>query len=372
MIVCPNCTHQNPNEAVHCEACYTPLPNMTHCPNCHATVQSDASFCGQCGFNLQSAAHGEHHPHPHQQAPLPPTVAMDLSAPPTQASPGVVPLPPTVAVPSTPSSPPSSPTIATHETVQLPPIGESPELDMGMPSRDIDIPDLPPPDPIVQPELFSAEMQHAPLSVPPSMPPSMPPMYEEPDELMSEPMPHSMQSSMEADFMEADFSEPVSSSPMGMNTNPPQNPIPPSSSPIPSMPTPPPPPLSPPTVAQVPARAAASHTILQTQTARLLHVQTNTPVEIPSNLSVIHIGKPNDRVPPDVDVSGFPNSEIVSRVHADIRVEGDLYYIEDVGSANGTYINNLPLPIGNRHRLRPGDRIALGKGDKVTFLFQIS
>jgi pSer/pThr/pTyr-binding forkhead associated (FHA) protein len=113
-------------------------------------------------------------------------------------------------------------------------------------------------------------------------------------------------------------------------------------------------------------------TRLQQQTVRLLHVQTNTSVELPQNLTVLHIGKPNDRIPPDVDVSGFPDSEIVSRIHADIRVEGDAFYIEDIGSSNGTYINNVPLPIGNRHRLRPGDRIALGKGDKVTFLFQLS
>jgi pSer/pThr/pTyr-binding forkhead associated (FHA) protein len=126
-----------------------------------------------------------------------------------------------------------------------------------------------------------------------------------------------------------------------------------------------PPPPSPPD-------PSSSKTQLQTQTVRLLHVQTNTVVELPGNLTVIHIGKPNDRVPPDVDVSGFPHSEIVSRIHADIRVEGDIYYIEDVGSSNGTYINNAPLPSGNRHRLRPGDRIALGKGDKVTFLFQVS
>jgi hypothetical protein len=112
-----------------------------------------------------------------------------------------------------------------------------------------------------------------------------------------------------------------------------------------------------------------SRTQLQQQSAQLLHVQTNTKIELPQNLSVIHLGKPNTQVPPDVDVSGFPNSEIVSRIHADIRVEGDAFYIEDVGSSNGTYINNAPLPPGNRHRLRPGDRISLGKGDKVTFLF---
>ena len=135
-------------------------------------------------------------------------------------------------------------------------------------------------------------------------------------------------------------------------------------------------PIVPPEVAAPVEMATASKpsstTQLQQQHARLLHIQTDTLIELPPNLSVVHMGKQNDRIPPDVDVSGFPNSEIVSRVHADIRVEGDTYYIEDVGSANGTYVNNLPLPHGNRHRLRAGDRIALGKGDLVTFLFQIS
>lgn len=112
-------------------------------------------------------------------------------------------------------------------------------------------------------------------------------------------------------------------------------------------------------------------TQIQSLTARLLHVQTDTLMELPIGLNLLHIGKPNDRVPPDIDVSGFPESEIVSRVHANIRIEGDVYYIEDVGSSNGTYINNLPLAAGNRHRLRPGDRIALGKGDKVSFIFQL-
>jgi pSer/pThr/pTyr-binding forkhead associated (FHA) protein len=118
--------------------------------------------------------------------------------------------------------------------------------------------------------------------------------------------------------------------------------------------------------------AFGGKTQLQQQTAGLLHVQTQKTIELPQNLSIIHLGKPNDQIPPDIDVSGFPHSEIVSRVHADIRVEGDSYYIEDVGSANGTYINHTPLPTGNRHRLRPGDRISLGKGDLVTFLFQLS
>ncbi len=116
---------------------------------------------------------------------------------------------------------------------------------------------------------------------------------------------------------------------------------------------------------------AMAKTQLQTISASLLHVQTNVPLEIPNNLPVVHIGKPNNVIPPDIDVSGFPDSDIVSRVHADIRFEGDGFYFEDTGSSNGTYINNMPLPPGNRHRLRAGDRISLGKGDKVSFIFQL-
>ena len=115
-----------------------------------------------------------------------------------------------------------------------------------------------------------------------------------------------------------------------------------------------------------------SATQLQIQNAQLWRVQTDTRLEIPPNLAVVHIGKPNSQIPPDIDVSGFENSDIVSRIHADIRVEGDAYFIEDVGSSNGTYINHSPLLVGNRHRLRSGDRIALGKGDLVTFIFQLS
>jgi hypothetical protein len=111
-------------------------------------------------------------------------------------------------------------------------------------------------------------------------------------------------------------------------------------------------------------------TQLQTIKASLLHIQTNITLELPPHLPVIHLGKPNNVIPPDIDVSGFPDSDVVSRVHADIRFEGDAFYFEDTGSSNGSYVNNTALPTGNRHRLRAGDRIALGKGDKVSFIFQ--
>jgi len=262
MVVCPNCNHSNPDGAQACEACYTPLPATTSCPNCAAPVQTDATFCGQCGFNLQSS----------NQTKAEVTVATDIPS--------------------------------------------------GMPS-------LVSPEPLVQPEplVVTTEVSEG-NSSPPPAPISVP---------------NQVVTSQEASVPPPAVAEPVTSGQV---------------SPIPPAPS--------------PTTQGSSRTQLQQQTAKLLHVQANTVIDLPLNLSVIHIGKSNDRIPPDVDVSGFPNSEIVSRIHADIRVEGDAYYIEDVGSSNGTYINNLPLLPGNRHRLRAGDRIALGKGDLVTLLFQLS
>ncbi len=133
----------------------------------------------------------------------------------------------------------------------------------------------------------------------------------------------------------------------------------------------PPQPISPEiTPANVSSPPIPAATQLQQQRFQLTHVQSGTVIEIPLNLNVVHLGKPNEQIPPDIDVSGFPCSEVVSRVHADLRVEGDSVYLEDIGSANGTYVNHNALPKGNRHLLRVGDRISLGKGDLVTFLFQ--
>ena len=261
MIVCPNCSHHNPDGAVQCEACYTPLPAIMACPNCGALVQTDASFCGQCGYDLRQSA---------ETSPVPP--------------------PPPAVYPESESA------------------GE------------VAIPDLTPPDPLIAPDPISVAAADS--------------------NGLDYPLPETSEFLPPPESAASDFAAEVSLEP------------------------------PPPSYNLEAANADGNSTQIQVATARLLHVQTNTEIELQQNLPLLRIGKPNDRIPPNIDVSGFPDSEIVSRVHANIRVEGDIYYIEDVGSSNGTYINNMPLAYGNRHRLRPGDRIALGKGDKVTFIFQ--
>ncbi len=219
MIVCPNCNHKNPEAALQCEACYTDLPSIISCPQCGASIQGDAIFCGNCGFNLQSKS---------------------------------------------------------SESVG--------EVDL---SEDENV------------EISSPESVINPI---------------EPRKTENDPK----------------------------KTVKPTN------------------------------QSGLMATVLQEKkTAKLIHLQTNTVIEIPQNLSVINLGKPNNQFPPDIDVSGFPNSEIVSRIHGRLVVENDDFYIEDLGSSNGTFINHLPLLEGNRHKLKMGDQISLGKEDKVTFLFQL-
>jgi pSer/pThr/pTyr-binding forkhead associated (FHA) protein len=105
-------------------------------------------------------------------------------------------------------------------------------------------------------------------------------------------------------------------------------------------------------------------------TLELFHVQTNTSFELPPNLAVIRIGKPNDQIAPDINVLALPNADIVSRLHAEIEVEESTYYIIDVESANGTFLNNIKLEPKQRYPLNIGDKIGLGQEEKVTFIFQ--
>jgi ribosomal protein L40E len=268
MIVCPNCKHDNPEGATNCEACYTALPATKSCPSCGASIQADATFCGQCGHNLKVAD------------PKTPILLNPPATPIAEPTPEIanVGLPPTVLTNPEPEL-----------SIPTPPAIEPPEIVVP---------------PIAEPT--------------PAAAPTVPPVAE------------------------------VAAS------APPEVAIP-----------------STPEIA-VPVATPPVSTQIQATAYQLLHLQTNTPLEIPPHLQVVAVGKPNDQTPPDIDVSGFPCAEVVSRIHATIRKEGENYYIEDVGSANGTYINHNVLAKGNRHLLRTGDRIGLGKGDLVTFIFQTS
>jgi ribosomal protein L40E len=294
MIVCPNCNHHNPEGASQCEACYTPLPEMIACPSCEALVQSDANFCGQCGYDLK------------ENEGLPPTALEAGFA-------GVA--PPILGL--------GRAELGRAEFGKAEP--DRAEFGKAEPGRA---------------DLGKAEPGRADLGKM-GMAAAQGPEVE------------SSSSRLGSAFDTGDLSPPDGGIPASQGAS--------------SQGTADASPMT----TDIGPFLGATPTQLQSVAARLLHVRSNVLIDLPVGLSVIHIGKTNERVPPDIDLSGFQDSEIVSRVHADIRIEGDAYYLEDMGSANGTFVNNLPLPRGNRHRLRGGDRLSFGKGDLVTFLFQL-
>src|SRR3712207_3753315 len=50
----------------------------------------------------------------------------------------------------------------------------------------------------------------------------------------------------------------------------------------------------------------------------------------------------------------------VSREHAVLLYADGRWWIEDRGSANGTYVNDVRIPFGAPHPLRHADRIRVG------------
>ena len=52
---------------------------------------------------------------------------------------------------------------------------------------------------------------------------------------------------------------------------------------------------------------------------------------------------------------------LVSRRHAVIQKVKDDFFVEDLGSTNGTFVNGHPLPSGKYARLHPADVILIGR-----------
>ena len=58
----------------------------------------------------------------------------------------------------------------------------------------------------------------------------------------------------------------------------------------------------------------------------------------------------------------------VSRRHFQNKIESDVFYLSDLGSTNGTYLNGIKLFPNEEHILRDGDKVGLGV-DEVILLF---
>ena len=102
----------------------------------------------------------------------------------------------------------------------------------------------------------------------------------------------------------------------------------------------------------------------------LFHLQSYTSFDLLPERSIIRIGRVNEEFIPEINLSKIAHADVVSRIHAAIKIKGNTYYLEDLGSANGTFLNNIPLEPNKNYPLRLGDRIDLCRENKVTFIFQ--
>ncbi len=95
---------------------------------------------------------------------------------------------------------------------------------------------------------------------------------------------------------------------------------------------------------------------MRNQGVAMLFVPPNPPMTVPRTRAVVMGRSPQCDLP-------VP-SRRASRKHAQVRREGDVFLVEDLGSTNGTFLNGEK--IDGPTQLNPGDKIDVG-GSQVTF-----
>lgn len=96
--------------------------------------------------------------------------------------------------------------------------------------------------------------------------------------------------------------------------------------------------------------------------ARLLvgHSQRRKVIPLKRMPAILGRADPRQPIKPDIDLSAYDIKRSISRQHARIIHEGDLFYIEDLQSVNKTWLGELELRPYERQLLRRHDRIQLG------------
>ncbi|HZT57230.1 MAG TPA: protein kinase [Pyrinomonadaceae bacterium] len=117
--------------------------------------------------------------------------------------------------------------------------------------------------------------------------------------------------------------------------------------------------------ARQPIAAASASLRAARATARLV-VAGTTELEatftLEKEMNLVGRTDPQSNIFPDIDLSRFDPETKISRRHARIWREGDTFLLEDLGSVNGTVVNDAvrlgprqPRPLANGDRLRLGE-----------------
>lgn len=95
------------------------------------------------------------------------------------------------------------------------------------------------------------------------------------------------------------------------------------------------------------------------------------PLVVPLRTTSILIGRASRsrNITPDIDLS---SDNGISRRHAQLTTDGTRWFVEDLGSSNGTYVGGTlgslptsPVPPGQKQEIAPDDRVYLGAWSRI-------
>ena len=75
------------------------------------------------------------------------------------------------------------------------------------------------------------------------------------------------------------------------------------------------------------------------------------------------VGREDPRL--EIDLDGYPDAKFISHHHAQLTRVNDQQYVEDLGSSNGTYVNERKLGSGQIEPLTAGDVVRFGKLEMI-------
>lgn len=105
------------------------------------------------------------------------------------------------------------------------------------------------------------------------------------------------------------------------------------------------------------------------ETGAGLRAENGTFFPLKSKATLIGRNDPKSGIFVDIDLTSLvSNPKIISRRHAQIEQEGDRFYITDLGSTNGTKLNDERLTPREKKPLWDGDVLEFGKnGARLIF-----
>jgi hypothetical protein len=95
------------------------------------------------------------------------------------------------------------------------------------------------------------------------------------------------------------------------------------------------------------------------------------PVVVPLTSQSVLVGRPSNsrNIHPDIDCTSDTG---VSRRHAQLTTDGQRWFVEDLGSSNGTFVGpasgplpDQPIPVGPRTELDADDRVYVGAWTRI-------